>query len=187
MHQPRPQKAVSLSNIESPASLSIKAPQQQQEQPFHQQVPPHMGAAEEVRSQQMGQGQASAPSGTPLSHIPEGAIYAQPFQPYPMVPGPMYYSAPYNNPGMFYPPVTESMQGYGHGWADGTYQNMNPGQGGAQPVQPPAPGSGPTMHMQNGMVYYTDPSMSQPGAMPMAGAYGYYPMVPNPMFYPAQP
>lgn len=191
MYQPRPQKAVSLSNIESPASLSVKAPQQQQEQPFHQQVPPHVAAPEGLRAQQAGQ--AAVPSGTPLSHIPEGAIYAQPFQPYPIVPGPVYYTAPYGNSGIFYPPMAESMQGYGQGWTGDPYQNIGPGQGGGQPVQPPAPGNG-MPHMQNGMMYFPDPSlgqttqpMGQPGMMPMSGAYGYYPMVPNPMFFQSPP
>jgi hypothetical protein len=192
MHQPRPQKAVSLTNIESPASLSVKAPQQQQEQPFHQQVPPNMAGAEDVASQQLGQN--TGPGGTPLSHIPEGAIYAQPFQPYPVATGPVYYNAPYGNAGMFYPQMAEQMSGYGQGWVDPAYQNMNAGPGVGQPVQPPTAPAG-VPHMQNGMMYFADGSMGQinqpmgqAGMMPMAG-YGYqhYPMVPNPMFYQAQP
>ena len=190
MHQPRPQKAVSLTNIESPTSLSVKAPQQQQEQPFHQQVPPHMAGAEDNQAQYMGQG--PGPGGTPLSHIPEGAIYAQPFQPYPVAAGPVYYTAPYGNAGVFYPQMAEPMSGYGQGWVDPAYQTMTTAQNGGQPVQQPAaPANVP--HMQNGMVYFADPSMGQvsqsmgqPGMMPVAG-YGYpYPMVPNPMYYQTQ-
>ncbi|ETN37876.1 uncharacterized protein HMPREF1541_07499 [Cyphellophora europaea CBS 101466] len=192
MYQPRPQKAVSVTNIESPVSLSVKAPQPQQEQPFHQQVPPHMAQTDDAREQQIDQ--SSAPGGTPLSHIPEGAVYAQPFQPYPMMQAPMYYPAPYHAQNMFYPGMTESAQGYGNGWTDGTYQIMNFAQNGPQPVQPPGAPTAPVMHMQNGMVYYTDSSMGQEnqamngqhGMMPMGGTYGFYP-VPTPMFYQPQP
>ncbi|KAF2453009.1 hypothetical protein BDY21DRAFT_367263 [Lineolata rhizophorae] len=35
MYRPRPQKAVSVAAIESPASLTFQAPQQQEQQPFH--------------------------------------------------------------------------------------------------------------------------------------------------------
>lgn len=41
MHQPRPQKTVSVATIESPP-VRMHAPEQQQEQPFHHQVPAHM-------------------------------------------------------------------------------------------------------------------------------------------------
>lgn len=94
MHQPRPQKQVSVAGIESPAALSFNPPQQHQ-QPFHHQVPlpvvnghgsnpyalhdPNSMLALHSRN-------ASYPSqtstGTPLSQIPERAIHAQPFQPH---------------------------------------------------------------------------------------------------------
>ena len=82
MHQPRPQKAVSVADIETPAAYGFNPPQPQQEQPFHHQVPvPANGAAYPP--------DASGPppppplsTHTPLSHIPERAIHAQPFQPY---------------------------------------------------------------------------------------------------------
>ncbi|KAL9105877.1 MAG: hypothetical protein Q9187_008646, partial [Circinaria calcarea] len=44
MHQPRPQKTVSVADIESPATLNFQPPQQQQQQPFHQQVPAQVNA-----------------------------------------------------------------------------------------------------------------------------------------------
>lgn len=85
MHQPRPQKAVSVADIESPASLSFNPPQQYQ-QPFHHQVPTQMnGNGYSHDTLNPHSRNASYPSqastGTPLSQIPERAIHAQPFQP----------------------------------------------------------------------------------------------------------
>lgn len=86
MHQPRPQKAVSISDIESPATLSFNPPQQQQ-QPFHQQVPIQVNGNSYHHDAMLHSRNASYPSqastGTPLSQIPERAIHAQPFQPNP--------------------------------------------------------------------------------------------------------
>lgn len=122
MHQPKPQKAVSVAGIESPASASFHAPPQQQQLPFHSQLPqqfngqqqqqqPH--AQEQQQTYQQGR-QYSIPSqGTPLSNIPERAIHAQPFQPpqpafqpeqlYPPGYPVYYYPAPQGQPQ--YPPV----------------------------------------------------------------------------------
>lgn len=167
MHQPRPQKNVSVADIESPASFTFNPIPQQEEQPFHQQVPVQVGA------QSYGEGiHSRRPSfpysqgRTPLNQIPDRAIYAQPFQPYPIYQAPSFYP-----PGaMFYPPVT----------ADGTMF------GGGMPQQilptPFVPGAAPALstqaaphaqpndtqasmvaHESNGMVYYYDPA-SLPGA-----------------------
>ncbi|KAF4979041.1 hypothetical protein F66182_17310, partial [Fusarium sp. NRRL 66182] len=74
MHQPRPQKTVSLADIESPASFNFNPPQPQQEQPFHQQVPVAMAAPGYGPDGSYMHGRhpshPSQPSGTPLSHIP---------------------------------------------------------------------------------------------------------------------
>ena len=82
MHQPRPQKAVSVADIESPASfLAVNPPQPQQEQPFHQQVPvPVNGGLNYGPTDQSVTSQSS--HAQQLSHIPERAIHARPFQPY---------------------------------------------------------------------------------------------------------
>jgi hypothetical protein len=175
MYQPRPQKTLSITNIESPAALSVKAPQQQEEQPFHQQVPTYVQPEDAARAQQTAPANNNA--GTPLTHISESAIYAQPFQPYPMMQG--YYQAPFVNPGMMYP-MAEPMQNH---WANGVFPGMMAGQ----PVQAPqvAPShNGLVAHEQNGMVYYADPAQSNQPQFPMAGQppmmpmYGYH-MAPN--------
>jgi hypothetical protein len=169
MHQPRPQKTLSISNIESPASEQVKAPQQQSQQPFHQQVPTYMG-------QPPSEG-AGEISGTPLSHIPEGAVYAQPFQPYPIMAAPVYYPQQYGNGAVYYPPMPDPMQNFGPNWTDPPQQQRFPAP------QFSGPSAGPPGNEQNGPVFYADPSM--PGMMPMpAGGYGFYPMVNN--FYQTQ-
>ncbi|KAJ0119323.1 hypothetical protein J7T55_013561 [Diaporthe amygdali] len=112
MHQPRPQKAVSVENIESP-TRQINPPQQYQ-QAFHQQVPPQVANS---LSQDTHARNSSYPSqfstGTPLSQIPERAIHAAPFQPSAFTqpqpqPQPTYYNQPYQmmppQQGYYYPP-----------------------------------------------------------------------------------
>ncbi|KAI9710686.1 MAG: hypothetical protein M1820_002519 [Bogoriella megaspora] len=188
MHQPRPQKAISVTGIESPVAGSVHAPQQQEQQPFHQQVPvtlngqqPPEGPNLYPHSRQM-----SHPSqysgGTPLSNIPERAIHAQPFQPpafqpvvYPQPYAPQggYFYAP-QNPGTAYgatlPPGAITVPvfvpaPYGQPM---TSQAPAPAPG---PAPAPAPTSNNTAnsingaaqsnmvaHEQNGMVYYYDPS-----------------------------
>jgi hypothetical protein len=86
MHQPRPQKAVSVADIESPATISLSASQQYQ-QPFHQQVPLQVNGNGYSHDSQMylhsrhTSFPSQASTGTPLSQIPERAIHAMPFQP----------------------------------------------------------------------------------------------------------
>ncbi|KAI1823419.1 hypothetical protein F4861DRAFT_531628 [Xylaria intraflava] len=76
MHQPHPQKTVSVANIESPENSYHQA--------FHQQVPVQVsnGLTHNAHARH-----PSYPSqhstGTPLSQIPERAIHAAPFQPSP--------------------------------------------------------------------------------------------------------
>ncbi|KAI9788405.1 MAG: hypothetical protein M1816_006930 [Peltula sp. TS41687] len=101
MHQPRPQKAVSMAGIESPERMSFPPPPQQQQQPFHQQILPEMNGAivpfdpsQHPHFRQLSHlGQPL--TGTPLPQIPERAIHAQPFQPHyisaqPLPPPPFY-------------------------------------------------------------------------------------------------
>lgn len=192
MHQPRPQKQLSIADIESPASFSFKPPQQQHEQPFHQQMPAYAGA-DDVQQHVMGA--ASAPGGTPLSHIPEGAVYANPFQPYPMMQPPAMYGMPY------YPVMPDGMQ----------YAAPMPGMPLYQPYmsvplpqqQAMSPQQADVLaHEANGMMYYSGATAQSDGHMPqqqyaqnMMGppvmmnpqAPYYYPPAPPAMFYPSQP
>jgi hypothetical protein len=216
MHQPRPQKAVSLADIESPASFQFKAPQQQQEQPFHQQVPSHFGNQypdEKVGAPPVQPTVSAVAGATPLSQIPEGAVYAPGFQPYPVMGGPSYYGAPYNNGPVFYPTMADTGSfGLPMG-GPALAPNFIPGSQ-SHPVSympPTGPAEGAVAgsmmaHETNGMVYYYNPTMFTPGVqsgmqqfptapngsiMPMAdGVPGqapfYYTSVPAAMFYPAQ-
>ena len=107
IHQPRPQKTVSVADIESPA---FNPPQQQQQQPFHQQVPIqvpsqtyHADLTMHPHSRHPSH-PSQASGGTPLSQIPERAIHAQPFQPYPYQQAPVFYPQQYPPPFYYYPP-----------------------------------------------------------------------------------
>ena len=132
MHQPRPQKAVSVADIESPASLSFNPPQQHQ-QPFHQQVPLQVNGNGYSSDNMLHSRNASYPSqtstGTPLSQIPERAIHAQPFQPHPFHPQSQnFYQQAY--------PVMPAQQGYYY--PQNFNQTMGPSAGAAPfvPTQP---------------------------------------------------
>ncbi|KAI7103448.1 hypothetical protein KC316_g20700, partial [Hortaea werneckii] len=111
VHQPRPQKAISVTGIESPALL------QQQDSsteplPFQNQLPSHMEQQNYAHQQpyfspRQPLSYSSQPQiGTPLSGIPEQAVHAPHFQAqnipygqppyYPQYPAqqPYYYSPP---------------------------------------------------------------------------------------------
>jgi hypothetical protein len=167
MHQPRPQKTVSVAGIESPASMSFNPPQQQEQQPFHQQVPAHMNSATGPEAQpyyQHGR-QPSHPSqmstGTPLSNIPERAIHAPAFQPYSQ---PGFQPQPFVPQNYYYPPAPAQPQFMAPA---GMVPMFVPGAqqpGYAMPVAAPAvaappPASGPpnmVAYEQNGMTFYVD-------------------------------
>lgn len=159
MHQPRPQKTISVSGIDSPAALSLHAPRPQDQQPFENQLPHHMAEGsfgssvhtEAVPPPYYGyQGQ----TGTPLSHIPERAIHAQPFQPPMQGYGPGYYGQ-YAQPGFYYQPVPVFVPPQ----ATPRTAAVHP----ASSEQEAAQGQGSMMaHESNGMVYYIDPSQMQP-------------------------
>ncbi|KAI9735802.1 MAG: hypothetical protein M1834_001267 [Cirrosporium novae-zelandiae] len=209
MHQPRPQKTVTVADLESPASLPFNPPQQQQEQPFHQQVPAQingnmMGVADGAFNGQIPP--ASHPNSTPLPQIPERAVHAPMFQPYqyPSMPG--YYPQPYPPQPVYYypPPPTESPA-----YSNVPVPTATPFVPGSQPVpymMPPAPPateatgqSGVVAHESNGMVYYYDSSQQVPppgppypptsynvhGMMTPPGGY-YYPPMQGPVYYPNQ-
>ena len=193
MHQPRPQKAVSVADIESPATLQFNPPQQYQ-QPFHHQVPIQVNGLpnDNMLHSRNPSYPSQASTGTPLSQIPERAIHAQPFQPnhyqQPRQQAQNYYSQP--------PPSYQAMpppQGYYY-----PPQNFNPSAGAQSFVPSQAPQqqqqqqqSQPSFHQPgqpqdsqnlvaqevNGMVYYYDaaqipavatfPAYQQPPAYPM--------------------
>lgn len=154
VHQPRPQKTISMTGIESPAGLALHAPQQQEQQPFHNQIPQHIAegsisthsASSDMAPPPLGPPAYMYPGGTPLSNIPERAIHAQPFQP----PASNYYP-PYAPAGYLYPgqaPQYPTMPAYAPPVA----------QLGFMPADAPMasdPSQGTMAHESNGMVYYT--------------------------------
>lgn len=180
MHQPRPQKAVSMAGIESPVSMTFNPPQQQEQQPFHQQVPAHINGTVSSSEQQPFYPHArqlsypsQASNGTPLSNIPERAIHAPAFQPYQqpgfqpqgygMQPG-FYY--PQNGGQQFVPPggmvpmfVPAHQQGYA---VPMPASNVAPA---------PIPSNQPNMvaYESNGMTYYIESTQMYPSAPQMDG------------------
>lgn len=194
MHQPRPQKTVSVADIESPVAFNLQAPQQQQ-QPFHQQVPPQVNGNAFAHDMHLHphSRKASYPghvsTGTPLSQIPERAIHAQPFQPspyqhgyyappsYPIAAPPQqdyYYPQQYPNP-MAPPGAVPAFVP--------SHQQQNPYQ--QQPLPEPAQDGGHqnlVAQELNGMVYYYDaaqipavatfPAYPAPAAYPMTQVNG---------------
>ncbi|KAK4626643.1 hypothetical protein CLAFUW4_04663 [Fulvia fulva] len=125
VHQPRPQKVLSVTDIESPAVLQNASVPPEAQQPFQNQLPPHMneqstfgppaGAYYSPGQQYSYQPQPAA--GTPLSNIPEQAMQAPAFQPQMMPYGANPYYAPYPpQQGYYYPqgpPAYPQMPMYG--------------------------------------------------------------------------
>ena len=192
MHQPRPQKAVSVADIESPASFTFHPPPQQQEQPFHQQVPQVHNpsafaedpAAANPHSRQLSH--PSQPSGTPLSQLPDRAVHAHTFQPYPVPHPPGYFAMTYPPGAVFFPqPVGGEYPAFtGTMTPSATAPAFVPvnGHPGGFVVAPQAPQPPSTdqssqaatvAHESNGMVYYYDPSqLQQQQAHSFASGYG---------------
>ena len=208
MHQPRPQKAVSVAGIESPAGRQFAVPTQpHQDLPFHQQMPLHLNGNAPSSFYPPGQQMAFQPQpsvGTPLSHIPERAIHAPAFQPF-------HQQQPYQpgfagQAGYYYPNASQPQYGSGAVIAPMFVPNQ---QGGyvmptiapatPQGVQLPANMPGMMAYEQNGMVYYYDPAQAQGAgenyAMPNMGAMvpapegyvNFYQQMPaGPVYYPQQ-
>ncbi|KAJ5780919.1 hypothetical protein N7457_006079 [Penicillium paradoxum] len=175
MHQPRPQKTVSVADIESPATFpfSFNPPQPQHEQPFHHQVPlpVHGPHGHELP----GHGPPSQPSATPLSQIPERAIHAPPFQPY-IYQQPGFYPTSYPSGAIYYPASGPDYGGYNGPVGPGASMPHFPGQptmpypAGEQPSQS---GTGTVAHESGGTVYFYDANnMYGPGAGPGSGPGG---------------
>ncbi|KAL5334182.1 hypothetical protein BJX70DRAFT_391618 [Aspergillus crustosus] len=166
MHQPRPQKAVSLADIETPASFPVNPPPPQQEQPFHHQVPvpgSHVIYNPDVPTNYPPPAHTAA---TPLSQIPERAIHAPPFQAYGFQQPQSYYPSPYQPAPVFYPGADYTPYN-GVGTAAGVPfsagQNapyMVPGT--HTPAEPPSQ-AGTVAHESGGTVYYYDTSQMYSG------------------------
>ncbi|KAK6441728.1 hypothetical protein LTR95_002036 [Oleoguttula sp. CCFEE 5521] len=165
LHQPRPQKTISVTGIESPAALqqARRPSSSSSQQPFHNQLPAHM-IEQPVYAQQQGQYYATghgydfAPqgpaSGTPLLGIPEQAMYGQGAQPpdmyysqYPPPQQPYYYAQPAPMQ-MYMPPAGPLQQQY---IAQSPTHQQAPLSHPTEALQAP---SGMVAHESNGMVFY---------------------------------
>lgn len=161
MHQPRPQKAVSLQNIEPPAMQQNSQPYQQA---FHHQVPVQVSNSLGHDSHTRHPSYPRHTTGTPLSQIPERAIHAAPFQP-----------THFSQPG-YYPPY-QMVQPQGYYYPPATpYSAAAPAfvPGPQQPQSQGDPGAAANLVAQevNGMVYYYDAVQ-----LPQAPNYPQYPPV----------
>lgn len=177
MHQPRPQKTVSVENIESPVQAMNAPPPYQQA--FHHQVPPQVSNpyAQDSHVRHPSYHSQGAP-GTPgpLSQIPERAIHAAPFQPnaYPQ-PGfygqgyPMMQQMQQPQQGFYYPQQFGANMGpnaSAPAFVPAAQQTQqapyNPnGQGDAQAAQgngQAGSGQGLVMQEMNGTYYFYDPN-----------------------------
>jgi hypothetical protein len=174
MHQPRPQKTVSVADIESP---TLSQHSQAYHQAFHQQVPVQVsnGYPPETHTRQ-----PSYPSqhstGTPLSQIPERAIHAAPFQPNAYPPQGYYSHQPYQvmqpQPGFYYPtayaggnvapsataPAFVPQSQHSHQQAGFNPQAQAEAQAAQQNGQAGGPAPNLVAQEVNGMVYYYDAS-----------------------------
>jgi hypothetical protein len=170
MHQPRPQKAVSISDIESPATLSFNPPQQYQ-QPFQNQIPQQVNGHGYQQDSHLHphSRNASYPSqastGTPLSQIPERAIHAQPFQPGQFQQQQGYYPQQYQlmpqQQGYYYPQQYNTTMGpAAPAFVPAPQQQPSYSQGGQSDNTGSQQGGQPGLVAQevNGMVYYYDAS-----------------------------
>ncbi|RAL06883.1 uncharacterized protein BO97DRAFT_276895 [Aspergillus homomorphus CBS 101889] len=212
MHQPRPQKAVSVADIETPASFPFNTPQPQQEQPFHHQVP--MPANGPVYGPEASTHVPPAhASATPVSHIPDRAIHAQPFQPYGFQQAQIYYPASYPAGAVYYPNSgTDYAPFNGAGGPGASAPPFPQGQHGPPYMVPPAPSSGEqasqpgtVAHEAGGTVYFYDANQMYPnssyglpsapgpggvvgmgGMLTPPGATYYYPQSQNGVYYSAQ-
>ncbi len=211
MHHPKPERTLQVADIDSPATLEFNPPQQQQQLPFHQQVPTQItGQAYTQEFQYPHSRHPSHPSqasgGTPLPQIPERAIHAQPFQPYPYQQPQGFYPPHFPPPVYFYPPPDQA-----GGAPSAAAPTFVPGQPYHYPIplapapQPPPPTepttqAGTVAHESNGMVYYYDstqlpaPAESTPpfppagyAIPPPGGVMGMGGMMTPPIFYAPPP
>ena len=177
MQHPKPQRTVQVADIDSPATLEFNPPLQQQQLPFHQQVPTQITGQNyqvEYPHSRHPSHPSQASAGTPLPQIPERAIHAQPFQPYPYQHPQAFYPQQFPPPLYYYPPpdqVTGAPSAAAPAFVPGQ-QYHYPLPYAAVPGPAPAPASQGQPHQPaesatqggtvaqeiNGMVYYLDPS-----------------------------
>lgn len=165
MHHPKPERTLQVADIDSPATLEFNPPQQQQQLPFHQQVPLQI-AGQAYPSEYPHSRQPSHPSqasgGTPLPQIPERAVHAQPFQPYPFQHPGAFYPQQFPPPMYYYPPpdpTTGAPSAAAPAFVPGQpYQYPMPVLPAPQQQTEATTQAGMVAHESNGMVYYYDPS-----------------------------
>ncbi|KAK6515067.1 hypothetical protein TWF506_007418 [Arthrobotrys conoides] len=210
MHQPKPQKTVSVENIETPVTYNFANTNYPTPGPYSDGIPtPGYYNQQHNRV-------PSYPSQTSTTpHIPDQSVHARSFQPAYPQPAGYYYPIPphamYPPPPMHaQPPMSHQPQGppppYVPSPAAIPYvpQTQMPGP----PMGPPAPPMGTIAQESNGTVYYYDstqlypggypggymppvamvpptgvppPDSQVPGAIHANGMYYYPPMVPVPM------
>ncbi len=194
MHQPRPQKNISVAHIESP---TVPQGGQTFQQAFHQQVPVQVGGGYQHDGHSRRPSHSQRVSGTPLSHIPERSVHAAPFNANAYPQQGYYQGQPQ--------PVQSNQQGYYYqgGYAGGSIN----GQASGYPSNAPSPIAGNyAMHGQmeqqpshargaagpnnfvaqevNGMVYYFDHSQMQPPTTYSATSMGVMTPSPDTFYYP---
>ena len=215
MQHPKPQRPLQVADIESPATLEFNPPQQQQQLPFHQQVPTQItGQAypTEYPHSRHPSHPSQASGGTPLQQIPDRAIHAQPFQPYPYQHPPEFYPQQFPPPIYYYhppDPVTGAPSAAAPAFVPGQqyhyplpFMPAPAPQPQPQPQQPAdsATQGGTVAQEINGMVYYLDPSQvaangENPAQYPPAGyamppsggVVGMGGMMTPPIYYPPPP
>ncbi|KAJ6782969.1 hypothetical protein PWT90_10611 [Aphanocladium album] len=182
MHQPRPQKNISVAHIESPTMMQAGQPFQQA---FHQQVPVQVGGGYQRDGHSRRQSHSQRVSGTPLSHIPERSGPAGQYNPnayqqqgyYQPASQPVQHQQGYYYQGSY---ATGSMNGQASGYPSNAPSPMAGNyamQGQMEQPSQGAPGSNNLVAQEvNGMVYYFDPSQMQPPTT--------YPPYPSTQTYP---
>lgn len=199
MHHPKPERTLQVADIDSPATLEFNPPQQQQQLPFHQQVPSQMTGQvlplEYPHSRHLSH-PSQASGGTPLPQILERATHAQPFQPYPFQHPGAFYPQHFPPPMYYYPPpdpTTGTPSAAAPAFVPGQpYQYPMPVAPAPHQQTEPTTQAGMVAHESNGMVYYYDPSQlakntppfPQPGypmPPPVVGMGG---MMTPPIYYP---
>ncbi|KAL2823511.1 CASC3/Barentsz eIF4AIII binding-domain-containing protein [Aspergillus cavernicola] len=166
MHQPRPQKAVSLADIETPVSFATNPPHTQQEQPFHHQVPIPGNSHLYGPDASTNYPPSAHTAATPLSQIPERAVHAPPFQVYGFQQPQTYYPPPYQPGPVYYPGAGAEYAPYnspGAGPAFTAGQNVPYMVPGPHPSTDSTSQAGTVAHEAGGMVYYYDTSQMYSG------------------------
>ena len=185
MHHPKPERTLQVADIDSPATLEFNPPQQQQQLPFHQQVPSQITDYSSNPVQYPHSRHPSHPSqasgGTPLPQIPERATHAQPFQPYPYQHPQGFY--PQFPPPMYYYPPPDQATGVPSAAAPAfvpgqPYHYPTPLAPAPQPQTEPTTQAGMVAHESNGMIYYYDPSQLAPAQNTQAYTPTGYPIPP---------